>query len=64
MSVCMDAWVGGWVGSGQITKNLINLDLIDIIQFWLNIYDLWIHPTYVWVVGWMCGSMCGIRSNH
>ena len=30
-------WLGGsvgqWVGSGQITKNLINLDLIEIIQF-------------------------------
>ena len=22
--------VGQWVGSGQITKNLINLDLIDL----------------------------------
>ena len=27
------------VGSGQITNNLINLGLIDIIQFCLNIYD-------------------------
>ena len=41
-------WLGGsvgqWVGSGQITsqitKNLINLDLIKIIQFCLKIYDL------------------------
>ena len=32
--------VGQWVGSCQITKNLINLDLIKIIQFCLNIYDL------------------------
>ena len=29
-----------WMGSGQIIKNLINLDLIEIIQFCLNIYDL------------------------
>ena len=37
-------WLGGsvgqWVGSGQMTKNLINLDLIEIIQFCLMIYDL------------------------
>ena len=37
-------WVGGWVGqwmeSGQVTKNLINLDQIEIIQFCLKIYDL------------------------
>ena len=33
----MDGWMGGsvgqWVGSGQVTKNLINLDLIRIILF-------------------------------
>ena len=60
----MCGWMGGsvgqWVGSGQMTKNLINLDLINIIQLWLNIYDLWRHPTYMWVVGWICG----VRSNH
>ena len=28
------------VGSGQNTKNFINLDLIEIIQFCLKIYDL------------------------
>ena len=27
--------VSQWMGSGQITKNLINLGLIEIIQFWL-----------------------------
>ena len=27
-------------GSGQNTKNLINLDLFKIIQFCLKIYDL------------------------
>ena len=48
--------VGQWVGSGQMTNNLINLDLIDIIQFCLKIYDLLRHPhpwVGVWVVGWM-----------
>ena len=34
-------WLGGsvgqWVGLGQMTKNLISLDLIKIIQFSLKI---------------------------
>ena len=38
-------WVDGWFrgsmgGSDQITKNVINLDLLKIIQFCLKIYDL------------------------
>ena len=32
-------------GSCHITKNGINLDLIQIIQFCLKIYDLCRHPT-------------------
>ena len=36
----MGGCVGQWVGSGQMTKNLISLDLIKIIQFRLKIYDL------------------------
>ena len=45
--------VGQWVGSGQMTNNLINLDLINIIQFCLKIYK---HiPTH----GWVCGSLGG-----
>ena len=40
----MGGWVGGsvgqWVGLSQVTNNLINLDLIEIIQFCLMIYDL------------------------
>ena len=61
----VDQWVNGWVngsgqwvGPGQIIKNRINLDLIEIIQFCLKIYDLLIHPHLwvgVWVVGWMGG---------
>ena len=46
------------MGSGHITKNQINLDLIGIIKFCLKIYDLWKHPHLwvgVWVVGWMGG---------
>ena len=31
---------GQWVGLGQMTKNLISFDLIEIIQFCLKIYDL------------------------
>ena len=41
---CVCGWMGGsvhqWVGSGHITKYQINLDLIEIIQVCLNIYDL------------------------
>ena len=55
------------MGSGQMTKNLINLDLIKIIQFCLKIYDLLRHPhphLHPWVVGWVSGSMGGVRSNN
>ena len=48
------------MGSGQISKNLINLDLVEIIQFCLKIYDLWGYPHLwvdVWVDGWING--CG-----
>ena len=34
-------WMGGsvgqWVGLGQMTENLINFDVIEIIQFCLKI---------------------------
>ena len=55
-------WLGGlvgqWVGSSQITKSLINLDLIEIIHFCLKIYDLLGHPH-----PWVGGSMSGVMSN-
>ena len=51
--------VGQWVGSGQMTKNVINLDIIEIIQFCLKIYDLLRHP-HLWVGVWVNG---GVRSN-
>ena len=47
-------WMGKWLGSLQITKNQINLELMEIIQFCLKIYDLLRHP-YLWVVGWVNG---------
>ena len=59
-------WVCGWlggsvgqlVGLGEMTKNLINLDVIEIIQFCLKIYDLLRHPHLwvgVWINGWVNG---------
>ena len=69
-------WLGGlvgycmgqWVVSCQITKYQINLDLIEIIQFFLKIYGFWSYPTHGWVVGWMsgllCGSGSGVMSNY
>ena len=48
--------VGQWVGSDQMTKNLFNLDLIDIIQFCLKIYHLYRHPhPWCWCVGGLMG---------
>ena len=44
----MGRWVGQWVGSGHITKYQINVDLIEIIQFCLKIYDLLRHLN-LWV---------------
>ena len=61
MGGCMDSlcgWVvqwGQWMGSGHIAKYQINLDLIEIIQFCLKIFDLLRHPHLlvgVWVNGW------------
>ena len=51
---------GSMGGSGEITYYLINLDIIEIIQFCLKIYDLWRHLHLwvgVYVVGWMGGSV-------
>ena len=50
--------MGQWVGSGQMTNNLINLDLIKIIQFCLKIHDkLETPPPMGWCVGWLGGSV-------
>ena len=40
------------MGSGQITKNQINLDLIEIFQFSLKIQHLWRLP-HLWVGVWV-----------
>ena len=57
-------WLGGsvgqWVGSGQMTKNLINLDLIEIIQLSLKIYDLWRHPHTHPLMGGSVGQWVGL----
>ena len=50
----MGGWVGWWVGSGQITKNQIYLDLIEIFQFCLKIQHLWRLP-HPWVGVWVVG---------
>ena len=50
--------MGQWVGSGHIINYQINLDLIEIIQFCLKIYDLLRHPQLwvgVWINGWVNG---------
>ena len=46
------------MGSGHITKNLINLELIETIQFCLKICDLLRH-SHLWVGGWISGLMDG-----
>ena len=60
--------VSGSMGlSGEITHYLINLDIIEIIQFCLKIYDLWRHLYLwvgVWVDGWFSRSMGGVRSYY
>ena len=56
--------MGQWVWSGQMTNNLINLDLIEMIRFCLKIYNLWRHPhpwVGIWMVGWVSWSMGGVR---
>ena len=48
VGVWVVGWVSGsmggsvcqWVGLGQMTNNWVNLDLIEIIQFCLKIYDM------------------------
>ena len=54
--------MGQWVGSGHITKYQINLDLVEIIQFSLKIYDLLKHP-HLWVGVLVVGSMDGLMGR-
>ena len=53
----VDGWVDIWVRSCQI-----NLDLIEIIQFCVKIYDLWRLP-HLWVVGGISWCMGVVMSN-
>ena len=64
----LDGWVGQWVGSGKMTKNLIDLDVIEIIQFSLKMLFIETppptHPPMGGCEGgWVSGSMDGVRSN-
>ena len=56
----MGGSVGQAWGSGHITKYRIKLELIEIIQFCLKIYDMCRHP-HLWVDGSLMG---GLMSNH
>ena len=65
----MGGWLGGsvgeWVGSGQMTKNLINLDVIEIIQFCLKIMICRDTPTHEWGMGsWVDGWFNSLGSGH
>ena len=58
----MDSWVSQWVGSGHIAKYRINLELIEIIQFCLKIYDLLRHP-HLWMGVWVNGLVSRQMTN-
>ena len=50
-------WVNGW-GQVMLLNIKINLDVIEIIQFCLKIYDLLRHLHLwvgVWINGWVNG---------
>ena len=53
----MGGWLGVSVGQwvGQVKSLLINLDIIEIIQFCLKIMICGDTSTYGWVYGWFCG---------
>ena len=58
VSGSMGGSVGQWVGLSQMTNNCISLDLMEIIQFCLKIYDLYRHPHLLlggWVGQWVNG---------
>ena len=60
--------VGQWVGSGQMTKNLINLEVIEIIQFCLKIMICRDTPPMGgcmggWLCQWVNGGSGEITNN-
>ena len=47
-----------WLGGVRSNHQKLNIDLIEMIQFYLKIYDLLRHPhlsVCVWVDGWVSG---------
>ena len=54
--------MGQWVGYGHITKNQINLELIEIIQFCLKICDL-LRQSHLWVGGWVVEWISGLMDG-
>ena len=68
--ICKDTPpMGGWLdlsmgGSGEITDNLINLDIIEIIQFEDLSFVETPPPMGCWMDGWFSGSMGGVRSYY
>ena len=50
------------MGLGQIIKHQIILDLVEIIQFCLKIYDLLRHP-HLWVVVWWMHGLMDVWVN-
>ena len=56
-------WLGGslvqWVGLGQMNNNRDNSILFEDLSF-VETPHPWVG---VWVVGWVTGSMGGVKSN-
>ena len=59
MGGCLGGSVGQWVGSGQITKYIINLDIIKIIQFYLKVLICRDTLPMGWCVGGLVGQWVG-----
>ena len=51
----MVGWVSGSMGGVRSNHYLINLDIIEIIQFCLKIMICGDTSTYGWVYGWLGG---------
>ena len=64
----MGGWLGVSVGQwvGQVKSLLIDLDIIEIIQFCLKIIICGDTSTYWWVYGWFLGGSVGqwVGSGH
>ena len=58
MGGCLDGSLDEWLGSCQFTNYLINLDIVEMIQFCLKIYNLLRHP-HLWLDVWVVGGWVG-----